>query len=107
MDHLIQACIYMYIYILHIYLQVKELESVEYLEEETTAHGAQYETTSWALDRIDQRDGNLDGMYNPGPGRDGQGVDIYILDSGWNSLQSELSIYSVVLPSQRQIFLSY
>ena len=79
MGYLIHACVY-------IYLQVKELEGVEYVEEETIAHGARYETTSWALDRIDQRDGNLDGIYDPGPGRDGEGVNIYILDTGWSSL---------------------
>ena len=65
---------------------MKELDNVEYIEEEAVTHGAG-DTVSWALDRIDQRGDCADGIYEPGPGRDGQGVDIYILDSGWNSLQ--------------------
>ena len=60
---------------------MKHLEGVEYIEEETFAR-TDGETISWALDRIDQREGDLDGIYNPGPGRDGEGVDIYILDTG-------------------------
>ena len=71
------ARIYLYI------LQVKELQNVEYIAEDTVVHTYRYETDSWALDRIDQRGGDLDGIYDPGPGRDGEGVDIYILDTGW------------------------
>ena len=66
---------------IHTHIQVKHLEGVEYIEEETFAR-ADEETNSWALDRIDQREGDLDGIYDPGPGRDGEGVDIYILDTG-------------------------
>ena len=65
---------------------MKDLENVEYIEEETIAHIAG-DTISWALDRIDQQEARLDDKYDPGPGCDGQGVDIYILDTGWNSLQ--------------------
>ena len=75
MDGPFDSCMY-------IYIQVKELENVEYLEEETIFHSARYKTTSWALDRIDQRGSDLDDAYDPGPGRDGEGVDIYILDTG-------------------------
>ena len=65
----------------YLYIQVKKLENVEYLEEETVLHGAG-DTISWALDRIDQRDDCANGIYDPEPGRDGQGVDIYVLDTG-------------------------
>jgi len=37
---------------------------------------------SWGLDRIDQRILPLDGIYDPGAGRDGSGVDVYIIDTG-------------------------
>ena len=37
---------------------------------------------SWGLDRIDERDLLLDGIYDPGTGRDGSGVTAYILDTG-------------------------
>ena len=66
---------------MHLYLQVKELKNIEYLEEETVVRSAGY-TFSWALDRIDQRDNCFDNIYDPGAGRHGQGVDIYILDTG-------------------------
>ena len=39
-------------------------------------------TNSWALDRIDQISSLGDNVYNPGTGRDGSGVDIYIFDTG-------------------------
>ena len=46
---------------------------------------ARYKTDSWALDRVDQRGVHLDTIYDPGAGRDGEGIDIYILDTGRNS----------------------
>ena len=64
-----------------IHIQVKNLENVEYIEEETFARGAG-ETFSWGLDRIDQIGHCPDGIYDPGPERDGEEVDIYILDTG-------------------------
>ena len=66
---------------MHIYMQVRELDNVEYVEEETMAYSAGY-TVSWALDRIDQRDNCYDHIYDAGAGRHGHGVDIYILDTG-------------------------
>ena len=57
-------------------LQIKNLENVEFVEEETFAEAS----LSWALDRIDQVSPVLDGIFEPG--RDGEGVDIYILDTG-------------------------
>ena len=49
---------------------------MEFVEEETFAKAS----LSWALDRIDQVSPVLDGIFEPG--RDGEGVDIYILDTG-------------------------
>jgi hypothetical protein len=37
---------------------------------------------AWGLDRIDQRTRPLDGEYNPDPGLNGAGVDLFVLDSG-------------------------
>ena len=61
--------------------KVKELVNVECIEEETMVRGTEA-TDSWALDRIDQVSSLGDNAYNPGTGRDGNGVDIYIYDSG-------------------------
>jgi len=36
---------------------------------------------SWGIDRIDERDLRLDGYFDTG-GRDGSGVDVYIIDTG-------------------------
>ena len=88
--------------------QVKDLDNVEFVEEETYAEGTctactnegttctegagctdegpgctdegKACTASWALDRIDQVNLPLNGRYEPHG--DGEGVDIYILDSG-------------------------
>ena len=49
---------------------------MESVEEETFAEAS----LSWALDRIDQVSPILDGIFEPGC--DGEGVDIYILDTG-------------------------
>ena len=63
---------------MHVYhvLQIKDLDNVEFVEEETFAEAS----LSWALDRIDQVSPVLDGKFEPGG--DGEGVDIYILDTG-------------------------
>ena len=51
------------------------------VEEETYATAAQVDATvPWHLDLLDQRSSILDGQYNPIG--DGDGVDIYILDTG-------------------------
>ena len=57
-------------------IQIKDLDNVEFVEEETFAEAS----LSWALDRIDQVSPVLDGIFEPGG--DGEGVDIYILDTG-------------------------
>ena len=57
-------------------IQIKDLDNVDFVEEETFAEAS----LSWALDRIDQVSPVLDGIFEPGG--DGEGVDIYILDSG-------------------------
>ena len=57
-------------------IQIKEFDNVEFVEEETFAKAS----LSWALDRIDQVSPYLDGIFEPG--RDGEGVDIFILDTG-------------------------
>jgi len=48
---------------------------------EVTGESLQIGPSSWGLDRVDQRDGTLDGLYETGKA-DGKGVNIYILDTG-------------------------
>lgn len=59
---------------------IQKSPNVAYVERDgvmtTTAVG------SWGLDRIDERDLVLDGVYAPGPGRDGSGVTAFIIDTG-------------------------
>jgi serine protease len=44
---------------------------------------------SWGLDRIDQRSGTLNGMYNPQAGNNGSGVTVWVVDTGVQSMHSE------------------
>ena len=60
---------------------MKHVDYVEYVEEETYATVSQSCPLSWGLDRIDQISSTLDCIYNPGD-HDGEGTDIYILDTG-------------------------
>ena len=60
-------------------IQVKDLDNVMFVEEETRATATQVDVP-WHLDLLDQRSNILDGQYNPIG--DGNGVDIYILDTG-------------------------
>ena len=54
---------------------------MEYLEEETYAHGLQSDSLPYHLDQLDQGCSEpLDGSFQPIG--DGEGVDIYVLDSG-------------------------
>jgi subtilisin family serine protease len=59
---------------------IQKNPNVAYVERDgvmtTTAVG------SWGLDRIDERDLVLDGVYDPGAGRNGSGVTAYIIDTG-------------------------
>lgn len=55
---------------------------MDYIEEEGIVEGMQDAGLLWHLDRLDQRKLPLDLRYNPIG--DGEGVDVYILDSGIN-----------------------
>ena len=61
---------------------MRHLPGVEYIEEEGFAVGYQDDILPWHVDRIDQNHLPLDYIYSPIG--DGQGVDVYILDTGIN-----------------------
>ena len=62
--------------------QVRKLPHISHVEEEDIAFGDQNPKLAWHLDRLDQESLPLDLSYQPIGS--GEGVDVYILDSGIN-----------------------
>ena len=60
-------------------IQLQEFPEVKYIEEETVAVSTE-SSIPYHLDRVDQRELPLDNNFHPIG--DGEGVDIYILDTG-------------------------
>ena len=74
-----------------LFVQVRQFEGVDHIEEEDEARGDMLPSNwpiPWHLDRLDQHDGvTLDQTYQPiGTG---EGVDVYVLDSGVRYEHSE------------------
>ena len=67
------------------------MEGVDHIEEEDEARGdslpAGWANVPWHLDRLDQGDIPMDQSYQPIG--DGEGVDVYVLDSGIRYEHSE------------------
>ncbi|XP_038049453.1 aqualysin-1-like [Patiria miniata] len=57
---------------------VRSMEGVEYVEQDGYVYPD--DVGSWGIDRIDQNDLPLDDSYEPGS--DGEGVDVYVIDTG-------------------------
>ncbi len=64
---------------------VKRVEQDQMMHAVATQGGA-----TWGLDRIDQTDLPLDGLYTY-PNPSGQGVNVYVIDTGLNAAHSEFS----------------
>ena len=72
-------------------LQVRRFREVKYVETEGLAYAAGSESVSsdcWFLDRLDQLTPPMDNSYEPLTG-DGEGVDVYVLDTGINYQHQE------------------
>ena len=61
--------------------QLRESSAVEYVEEDGVVFASSVE--SWGLDRVDQLNLPLDDVYEPIG--DGNGVDVYVIDTGINA----------------------
>lgn len=59
--------------------KVRALKDVLMVEEDGMVYAQQ---ATWGLDRSDQRNLPLDGVYAPGSGLDGSGTNVYIIDTG-------------------------
>ena len=63
------------------------MEEVSFIEEDKIVEGAANPHLSWALDRLDQRFLPLDQQYQPTT--NGNGVDVYVVDTGIDYAHSE------------------
>ena len=70
-----------------IILQLNKMEEVSFIEEDKIVEGAGNPHLSWALDRLDQQFLPLDQQYQPTA--NGNGVDVYVVDTGIYYAHSE------------------
>jgi len=65
---------------------------VNFVEQDFVVNVSDASTSSWSLDRIDQRSENLNGLYELNDDwTTGEGVNVYVLDTGIQSDHSEFS----------------
>jgi len=66
-------------------------ENVEFCEPDSVVTADSFQIGApWGLDRVDQRAGGLNGLYDTGAA-DGEGVDVYVVDTGVNKQHSDFS----------------
>ncbi len=68
---------------------VIHLGSREIVINEVLPAAKHFTAFSWGLDRIDQRSGTLNGLYNPTAGNNGSGVTAWVVDTGVDAMHSE------------------
>lgn len=68
---------------------VIRLGSREIVINEVLPVAKHFSALSWGLDRIDQRSGTLNGLYNPTSGNNGSGVTVWVVDTGVETGHSE------------------
>lgn len=80
---------------------LRGVEGVEYIESNVEVHlvGEQVNPPSWGIDRVDQANLPLDNLYRYNDGANGDGANVYVLDTGiflqhsdWNAGQANFGI---------------